>query len=294
MKKEKKVVITAALTGAAPTRQQNPNVPYYPEEYVREAKRAEEAGAAAVHVHFREPDTGMPTTEPKIMEEVVQGIRENTSLLLNLSTGVYPEASLEVRKRPIELHTPDIASLNPGTMNFCIVSHRTGEIVYDFTYPNPYHATIDFGTTMKEKGIKPELECFAISHVHNVLFFDEHYDFLERPLHFSFVFGVAGGVRFTPDILSAFIHAIPPGSTWQGIGVGPFCFPVAMASAMFGGQMRVGLEDNLYIDYVTKELSKGNWDQVEKAVQIARLAGREPATPEEARVILNLPGRDGK
>lgn len=289
---KKKVVIAAALTGGAPTKDVNPNVPYKPEEYVREAKRAEQAGAAVVHIHFREPDTGTPTTDPAIMQEVVQGIRENTNLLLNLSTGVFPEAPLEMRKQPIEHHAPEMASLNPGTMNFCIVNHRDGNIIYDWTYPNPFHATLDFGKLMKEKGIKPELECFAISHVHNVLFLDKHYDFLEKPLHFSFVFGVAGGVRFDPDILSSFIHSVPPGSTWQGIGVGPFCFPVAMASAMFGGQIRVGLEDNLYVDHVSKTLSQGNWDQVEKAVQIARMAGREPATPDEARIILNIPARE--
>jgi 3-keto-5-aminohexanoate cleavage enzyme len=101
--------------------------------------------------------------------------------------------------------------------------------------------------------------------------------------------GVAGGVTFNSDILNSFIHAIPAGATWQGIGVGPFCFPVAMASASHGGHIRVGLEDNLYVDYVAKTLSQGNWDQVEKAVQIARLAGREAASPAEAREILSLP-----
>jgi 3-keto-5-aminohexanoate cleavage enzyme len=145
---------------------------------------------------------------------------------------------------------------------------------------------------MHDKGIKPELECFALSHVHNALFFFEHYEFLVAPLHFSFVFGVMGGVRFDSNILNSYIHAIPPGSTWQGIGAGPFCFPVAMASAIFGGHIRVGLEDNIYVDPLTKTKSRGNWDQVEKAVQIARIAGREPASPDEARQILNLPIRD--
>ena len=287
-----KVVITAALSGGATLKEQNPNVPYTPEEFVREAKRAEEAGAAVAHIHFREPDTGRPTTEPAIMKEVVEGIRENSNLLLNLSTGVHPESTLEERKWPIEYHSPELASLNPGTMNFCIVNHRDGRILRDWTYPNPFQATIEFGTLMKEKGIKPELECFALSHVHNVLFFDEHYDFLLRPLHFSIVFGVVGGLRFSTDILSSFVHAIPAGSTWQGIGIGPFCFPVAMANAIFGGQIRVGLEDNIYIDPATKTLSQGNWDQVEKAVQIARMVGREPATPAEARRILHLPAKD--
>lgn len=286
-----KIVITAALAGSMTMKEHNPNVPYTPEEYAREARRAEEAGAAVVHVHFRDPVTGVPTTEPAIMAEVVQAIRESSHALLNLSTGVSLESTVEERRRPIELQDPDMASLNPGTMNFCTVSYKDGRIIHDKTYYNPLTSTLEYGTLMKQKKIKPELECFAISHVHNALFFFEHHDFLVPPLHFSFVFGVMGGVRFNTDMLNSFIHAIPHGSTWQGIGAGPNCFPVAMASAAFGGHIRVGLEDNIYVDLMTKTLSQGNWDQVEKAVQIARLAGRDPATPEEARQILSLPQR---
>jgi 3-keto-5-aminohexanoate cleavage enzyme len=288
-----KVVITAALTGGAPNKDRNPNVPYRPEEYLREAVRAEEAGAAVVHIHFRNPDTGMPENDPAIMAEIMQALKEETNLLINLSTGFMgPGTTLENRKLPIEHYAPELASLNPGTMNFGFVSHRDGRIVWDFTFENPLLATIEFGTLMQEKKIKPEIECFCPSHVQNVVFFDKHYDFLERPLHFSFVFGVMGGVPFTPAMLAAYIDTVPDGSTWQGIGVGPFCYPVAMASAMFGGHIRVGLEDNLIVDYTTKEPSQGSWDQVEKAVQIAHIAGREVASPDEARVILNLPARD--
>jgi 3-keto-5-aminohexanoate cleavage enzyme len=144
---------------------------------------------------------------------------------------------------------------------------------------------------MQAQRTSPEFECFALSHVHTVLFFPEHDDFLEAPLHFSFVFGVMGGVRFNSDMVNSYVHAIPPGSTWQGIGAGPTCFKVAMAAAIFGGHIRVGLEDNVYIDHLTKRKSEGNWDQVAKAVEIARMVGREPATPAEARDILHLPKR---
>ena len=286
-----KIIITAAISGSVTMKEHNPAVPYAPEEFVREARQAEEAGAAVVHVHFRDPASGLPTTEPAIMAEVVQGIRENTSLLLNLSTGVSLESTREERRRPIEYHDPELASLNPGTMNFCTVSYRDGRIIHDKTYYNPLQATLEYGTLMHDKGIKPELECFAISHVHNALFFFEHYQFLVAPLHFSFVYGVMGGVRFNSDMLNSYVHAVPPGSTWQGIGVGPFCFPVAMTSAAFGGHIRVGLEDNVYADPLTKRLATGNGELVEKAVQIARLAGREPASPAEARAILSLPNR---
>jgi 3-keto-5-aminohexanoate cleavage enzyme len=287
-----KVIITAALSGSVTMKEHNPNVPYTPEEFAREAKRAEEAGAAIAHIHFRDYDTGEPTTDPDVMADVVAAIRENTGLLLNLSTGVSLESTLEERKRPVVHHRPELASLNPGTMNFCTVNYRDGSIIADKTYYNPLEGTIEFGTQMRHQGIKPELECFALSHVHNALFFSEYYDFLEPPLHFSFVFGVMGGVRFNANIVNSFIHAIPGDATWQGIGAGPFCFRVAMASAIFGGHIRVGLEDNVYIDPATKEKSQGNWDQVEKAVEIARMVGRQPATPTEAREILSLPSRE--
>jgi 3-keto-5-aminohexanoate cleavage enzyme len=286
------IIITAALSGSVTMKEHNPAVPYTPEEFVREARQAEDAGAAAVHIHFRDPATGLPTTEPALMAEVYQALRENTSLILNLSTGVSLESTLEERLRPVALHDPEMASLNPGTMNFCTVNHRDGRIIHDKTYYNPLEATLQFGTTMRERGIKPELECFAISHVHNVLFFCEHYDIFTPPLHFSFVFGVMGGVRFGADVLGTCVHAIPPGSTWQGIGAGPFSFPVAMAAAAFGGHIRVGLEDNVYADPSTKTLARGNGDLVDKAVQIARLAGRPVASIDDARRILSLRARE--
>ena len=286
-----KIIITAAISGSVTMKEHNPAVPYTPDEFVREARQAEDAGAAVVHVHFRDPATGLPTTDPALMAAVYQALRENTSLILNLSTGVSLESTREERLRPVALHDPEMASLNPGTMNFCPVSYRDGRIIHDKTYYNPLEATLEFGTTMHARGIKPELECFAISHVHNALFLFEHYHFLVAPLHFSFVYGVMGGVRFNPDMLNSYVHAVPPGSTWQGIGVGPFCFPVAMTSAAFGGHIRVGLEDNVYADPLTKRLATGNGELVEKAVQIARLAGREPASPAEARAILSLPNR---
>jgi 3-keto-5-aminohexanoate cleavage enzyme len=213
--------------------------------------------------------------------------------LLNFSTGVSLESTLEERKRPIVHHSPDMASLNPGTMNFCTVNYKDGSILADKTYHNPLYATVEFGTLMKEKHIKPEIECFELSHVHNTLFFFEHYDFFAPPLHFSFIFGVMGGVRFNSDMVNSFIHAIPPGSTWQGVGVGPLSFQVAMASAIHGGHIRVGLEDNVYSDVLTKTKARGNGELVDKAVEIVRLAGCKVATPTEARELLSLPSKEG-
>lgn len=287
------IVITAAITGGATRKEQNPAVPYTTEEFVAEAKRCEEAGAAIVHIHFRDPKTGWQTFNPAIMREVTEAIQQETNVILNLTTGgLGPGIDLDARKLTVTEMSPDMCSLNPGTTNFCFANYKDGSLIYDFTYENPFKATIEFAQIMKSKGIKPELECFDIGHVHNVDFFQKYHNLMLEPLHFSFVFGVLGAIRFNVDTLASFLHAIPANATWQGIGAGPTCFPVAMASAAFGGHIRVGLEDNIYIDPATRTLAKGSWDQVEKAVQIGRLLGREPATPDEARLIYNLPKKD--
>jgi 3-keto-5-aminohexanoate cleavage enzyme len=289
---EDKVIITAAIAGGQVMKEQNPSVPYKPEEFVREAKRAEEAGAAIVHVHFREPDTGKPTGDPRYSVPIYQALIESTNLIINVSTGVSLDSSLGERLLPVTALRPEMASLNPGSMNFCLVSQTSNKIYQDKIYLNPFHATVAFGEKMKEVNCKPELEVFGLAHIHNTLWFRERFDFLVDPLHYSFVFGVMGGILFNSDMINACIHAIPSGSTWQGIGIGPSCFRVAMASAIHGGHIRVGLEDNIYIDHVKKTLAKGSWDQVEKAVMIARAIGREPATPGEARQMLKIRPRE--
>jgi 3-keto-5-aminohexanoate cleavage enzyme len=220
---------------------------------------------------------------------VTAALRQETGLILNLSTGgMGPGIDLGNRKNVLIHESPEMASLNPGTTNFCAAKDDDGSLAYDLTFENPFRATIEYGRLMKVKGIAPEFECFSTGHVHNVLFFQQHYDFLAAPLHFSFVFGILGAVRFDPMSLAAFLHAIPPDATWQGIGVGATCFRVAMACAAFGGHTRVGLEDNIYIDPAARTLAQGSWDQVARVVRIARLVGREPATPAEARAILHL------
>jgi uncharacterized protein (DUF849 family) len=285
-----KVVITAALAGGATFKKHNPNVPYTAEEFVEEAMKCWKSGAAVVHIHARDTETEMPTTEEKFMRPIVEGIREKTDLLINLSTGVHIDSSKEERARPIKDYDPDMASLNPGTMNFCFYDYKRDEFLMDGTFENPFSMTIEFAKIMREKKIKPELECFDVGHIANTLFLFDR-GLLDDPGHYTFVFGVMGGIQFNLDNLICMMSNIPPGNTWQGLGVGRDCFPVAMAGAMAGGHIRVGLEDNIYIDYAKREKAKGSWDQVEKAVKIAQMANREPASPAEAREILNIPKR---
>ncbi|MFA6450244.1 MAG: 3-keto-5-aminohexanoate cleavage protein [bacterium] len=281
-----KVVITAALTGAATRKEQNPNVPYTKEEFVAEAVKCYENGAAVVHLHARDPKTGMPTPDIEIAAGIVEGIRERCPILINVSTAIGVGVTKEQRIAPIAAIKPDMASLNTGTMNFSLADHKTGEIIFDFVFENTFDQIRKYAKIMTENGVKPELECYDIGHIHNILLLQKK-GILEEPLHFNFVFGVAGGIRFLMDYIVAMKNSIPKDATWCTCGVGPNSFQANMAAIVMGGHLRVGLEDNLYIR--GKELAKGSWEQVAKAADMARMLDRELATPDEARIILNLP-----
>ena len=283
---DNKVVITAALTGAATRKEQNPNVPYSREEFIEEAVKCHESGAAIVHLHARDPKTGMPTPDIDAIKGIVDGIRERCPILINVSTAIGIGVTKEQRIAPIAAVKPDLASLNTGTMNFALADHKSGEIVFDFVFENTFDQIKKYSKIMRDNGVKPELECYDIGHIHNVLLLQKK-NILDGPLHFNFVFGVAGGIRFKMDYLVAMRNSIPEDATWCVCGVGPNSFAANMAAVVMGGHLRVGLEDNLYIR--GKELAKGSWEQVKKATEIAALMDREPATPDEARIILNLP-----
>lgn len=285
-----KVVITAALTGAGTRKEQNPNVPYTAEEFIEEAVRCYENGAAVIHIHARHPQTGVPTSDLEIMGKIVNGIKERCPVLINLSTAVGVGVSEEHRIHHIPAFKPDMASLNSGTMNFALANHKTGEILIDFVLENKFGMVRKFAQTMKDNKVKPECECYDIGHIDNILLLRKVAGLFDEPLHFNFVFGTAGGIAFRMDYLVAMVNSIPRDATWCVCGVGPNSFPVNMAATVLGGHLRVGLEDNIYIR--GKELAKGSWEQVAKVADMARMLDREPATPDEARKLLNLPARN--
>jgi len=285
MQLENKCVITAALAGAGTFKNQNPAVPYGIDECIEEAVRSYEAGAAVVHIHAR-TDDGMPTEDPEVLGAVVEGIRKRCPVLINLSTAVGAFKTAEQRISVVQNFKPDLASFNTGTMNFAIANRNTGEVWMEITFENTFEMMKMFNQEMKKAGTKPEMEVYCMGHVDNVLLLQKQGIF-DEPLHFQFVFGVAGGVRLTPLTFAHFLSIIPEGSSWSVCGVGLDSFRSNFMAVVNGGHIRVGLEDNLYIE--GKTLAEGNHELVEKAVEIVRLAGREPATPEEARVLFHLP-----
>jgi 3-keto-5-aminohexanoate cleavage enzyme len=284
---EEKCVISCALAGAGTFKNQNPAVPYGIKECVEEAVRAYEAGAAVVHIHAR-TEEGMPTEDPNLIGPIVEGIRSRCPVLINLSTAVGAMKTAEQRISVVKNFKPDLASLNTGTMNFALANRNTGEVLMEITFENTFQMMKMFNEEMKKAGTKPEMEVYCMAHVDNVMLLSK-LGIFEQPYHFQFVFGVAGGVRLTPMTFAHFLHMIPEGSSWSVCGVGLDSFRSNFMAVVNGGHIRVGLEDNVYSR--GKTLAKGNYELVEKAVKIVRLADREPATPEEARVLFHLPKR---
>lgn len=269
-----KVIITAALVGAELTRKETPYLPLTSEEIAEAAKLAVEAGAAVVHIHVRN-NQGQPTNDPVRFREVLSKIREKCRPvpILMVSTGGAVGDSFESRTGGLEAK-PEMASLNAGSVNF-------GDEV--FCNPLPF---IEFlAKREKEIGIKPEIEVYDLSHIETACRLIEKGS-IDRPAQFQLVMGVKGGIAATEENLKLFIARLPAGSTWTVAGIGRHEFPMAELGLKLGGHIRVGLEDNIYLEKGL--LAKGSHELVAKAVELANRHGRKIASIDEAREILCL------
>lgn len=279
------VIICAALTGAATFKQNNPSVPYTLEEFATEAEKCRQAGAAMVHVHAR-TDDGDSTHEIARVQAVYDAIKERCpDLIICLSSAVGAFKTAEQRLAQILAVRPEMASLNTNTMNFSIMDRNTGQIFFDYVFENTFTMLQDFGKAMEANGIKPEIECYDIGGLDNTLLIGRQ-GFFTQPMNFNFVWGVAGGQKFRPDVMIAMKNALPPDANFTTCAVGPEQFPANVMSCLLGGHMRVGLEDNTRMP--NGEMAKGSYEQVEWAVGVAASLNRSPATPAEARKILGL------
>ncbi|MHA1467580.1 MAG: 3-keto-5-aminohexanoate cleavage protein [Promethearchaeota archaeon] len=284
-----KLVISAALAGAFTRKEQNPAVPYTAEEFGEEAKKCYEEGAAIVHIHARNPEKGYPTHDLEIIKAVIDSIHDKApEILINLSTAISAQSSPEQRIAPVQTYKPPLASLNTNSMNFSIGDFKTGEVVMgdDNIFANTFKNIQIFAKEMKKARTKPEMEVYDYGGLYNMLHINKQEDLFEHPLHFQLVWGVLGGVPFSIHNLAHLLNIMPSGSTWSVCGVAKDQFRAAMCAAPMGGHIRVGLEDN--IRNIDGSLSKGSWEQVEWAAKVAKIAGREPATPDEARKCFNL------
>ena len=277
-----KAIISASLTGALTTRDQCEAIPYTPEEIAEDAAAARENGAAVAHIHAR-TENGSPTFDTDIYQRIYEEVRERTDVLINFSTGAMHEP-VESRLEYIEAVGPDIAALNMGSMNYAKYSENRDDFVFDMVFENPFNEIRDFLTTMRENGVKPELECFDTGHIGNIRPFVQNGE-LEAPINVSLVMGVLGGIPPTVENLAHQVRQLPDDATWQVIGISREQWQLVSAALAMGGNIRVGLEDNFYLP--SGEMST-NPELVAKAAEMTRNVGREPATPAEAAELMRI------
>ncbi len=283
---EGKVIISAALTGGATTKQQNPAVPYLPEEFADVVAKCRKEGAAIVHVHARRPDNGAPTPDLATIGGILKAIKQKTpEIIINLSSAIGPGVPDKDRIAPCINFKPPIASLNTNSMNFAIGDWNAGKVIQEILFENQFKTISNFARKMKEAGTKPEIEVYDFGGLYNILFLQKS-GILDEPLHFQFVFGVLGGVPFSIHSLAHFLELKPHTATWSVCGVAKNQFQAAVCAVMQGGHIRVGLEDNIKMP--NGELAKGSHEQVAWARQLIEHCGLSVATPEEARQMLHL------
>ncbi|MGH2662122.1 MAG: 3-keto-5-aminohexanoate cleavage protein [Actinomycetota bacterium] len=278
-------LITCAVSGAVANKQQCPGIPYTPEEYAKEVRRARDAGASMVHIHAREPN-GTPTVAVEHYRAITQAIlAETPDIIVNYSTGWVGLPMAERVDHITELR-PEIGALNMGSMNYAKYSPKRKGFVFNFVFENHFDDIIFLLQRMKDAGVKPECECFDVGHVESA---EPLVDLgvLSPPIQFSLIHGVLGGISATARNVAHMSSVVPQGSTWGVIAISRDQWTMVGAAAALGGNVRVGFEDNFYLP--SGDMASSNGELVEAAAQIVRLQGREVADPVEARAILSLP-----
>ena len=305
-----KLIITAALTGNITLPTQTEYLPLTPQQIIDDAIRAANAGAASVHIHGRDPNTGKPTTDPAVYRQIAQGIKAKSNVIVCVTTGGTADMTPAQRAQVVPALKPELATFNMGSINFSI--HPIVDRYKDSDYKFPWEKEFAAGTKdfifrntfgdieklmqiMEENNTKPEFELYDVGHIYNASFLIRK-NVIKTPIWLQFVTGILGGIgntiedviylRNTADRLIGAANY-----KWSVIGAGyPAEFNLATLSIMLGGHARVGMEDNIFIQKGV--LAKSNAELVEKVVRIAKELGREIATPDEARAILGLKGKD--
>ncbi len=284
-------IITCSISGAVANRDQCPAIPYTPEEYAAEAKRAVDEGCSMIHIHARTRE-GVPSYEVEDFRAITEAILGAVDeVVINYSTGAIG-VPIEKRIEYLRALKPDVAALNMGSMNYSKYSRRRKDFVFKTVFENSFDTIIAFLEVMRELGIRPEHECFDSGHVANL---DPLIDMglVEEPLQISCVMGVTGGIRPTPKNLAHMADQIPGGAesrnNWGVIGISRDQWRLVASAAANGGNVRVGLEDNFYLP--EGEMARSNGDLIARARRLVEDVGRRPATVEETRELLGAPKR---
>jgi 3-keto-5-aminohexanoate cleavage enzyme len=285
------VIISCSISGAIANRDQCPAIPYTPEEYAAEARRAVDEGATQIHIHARTPD-GTPSYEIEDFRAITEAIlSEVDDVIINYSTGAIG-IPIEKRIEYLRELRPDVAALNMSSMNYAKYSRRRKEFVFKAVFENSFDTIIEFLSAMRELDIRPEHECFDAGHIANL---DPLIDMglLSEPINVSLVVGVNGGIRPNARNVAFMSEQIPGGAegpnNWQVIGISRDQWRLIGAALALGGNVRAGLEDNLYLP--DGKMAKSNGGLIAKARQMAEDVGRRAATVAEAREMLGLRDR---
>lgn len=272
-----KTIITVATTGAWPSKKDNPNIPLTPKEIAEDVFECYKAGAAICHLHMRD-DEGKGTMDKEKFRETVNLIKEKCDIVINLTTSGDLNATDETRQEHLRLLKPELASYDCGSMNW----------MHSGLFINHPAFLESLGKTMKENGVKPEIEIFDAGMIYNSIYYTKK-GILDTPAHYQLVLGAAGGSTATVENLVYLKNLLPEGCTWSALGIGKGHVPIMLATLAMGGHVRVGMEDNVY--YAPGELAKSNAQLVTRAANIIREMGGEVATPEDTREILGLKRR---
>ena len=301
-----KVIITCAITGAIHTPTLSDALPYTPADIARQSIEAAAAGAAILHLHARDPETGAPTGNPDIFAKFLPAIHQGTNAVINLTTGGSPEMSPEERLAAALKFSPEMCSLNMGSMNFSF--HGMGGRITQWKFPwerkyiadsekfifrNTFADIARNYSLLAEHGTRFEHECYDIGHMYNLAhFFDK--GIAKPPFFVQSVFGILGGIGADPDnvvfMRRTADRLFGKDYVWSVLAAGKHQMPLITQAAMLGGNVRVGLEDSLFIG--RGKLAASNAEQVKKIVRILAELGLEPASPDEARAMLMLKGRE--
>ena len=305
-KSNRKVIITCAITGAIHTPTMSPYLPITPDEIVADALKAAEAGAAILHLHARNPETGQPDQTPEAFAPFLPRIKQATGAVINITSGGSPYMKVEERVLPAATFKPEVASLNMGSMNFGLFHlldkykefkhpwEKTHlENTRDLVFRNTFKDIEYILTTCYDNGTRFEFECYDIGHLYNLAHFLER-GLVKPPLFVQSVFGLLGGIGPHPEDVMHMKRTCDrlfgDQYRWSVLGAGRNQLPIAAMAASMGGNIRVGLEDSLWAG--RGKLATSNADQVKLAAKIIEGLGLEVASPDEAREILELKGAD--
>jgi uncharacterized protein (DUF849 family) len=306
MPAQRKVIITCAVTGAIHTPSMSPHLPITAEQIADAAVGAVEAGAAIIHLHARDPVTGKPDQRPEAFRPFLEDIKARSDAVINLTTGGSPYMTVQERMMPAKVLKPEVASMNMGTMNFGLfpMLQRFKEFKFDWEKPylegskdlifrNTYGDLETVLTELSANQTRYEFECYDTSHLYNLAHFVDR-GMVKAPFFVQTVFGILGGIGSHPDDVMHMKRTADrlfgADYRWSVLGAGKSQMPIAAMSASMGGNVRVGLEDSLWIG--AGKLAESNAQQVRKAREIIEGLGLEVATPDEAREILQLKGRN--